>query len=946
MNLAGKWIWAKHKNRSSYNQTIIARRRFNIGEVKKAVIRITADSFYRLSINSEWINDGPCRSWPEHYQYDVIDVTPFIKTGDNDIEIVARYYGVGTFHSIPQRGGLWVELDLDLISGKTARIVSDESWEMTDKSGWLANTPKISIQMEPAEYHDARQSSMSRSYKAVLIGDSEKVWRNLSARDVPLLTKKPFYFKSFAGGKIVTTEGVNYCLPATRLCHPQLIEANLHVTAACGMATILKNEDQCVLRLHSEGFNIAVDGKMNSSKRYTLTPGEHIILAFSDKLFAHHEKEKTLTLINSKPIRLKNPIASEKDNPWCLITFDEFSIAREDVPYSTIASEHTLIESYNRITKTLLRTVTNKKVFSKELSKRAKYLEYDKMFVEDAYCQFRHRQVISDNADESVENPCALMHDNCEYTIIKPSTRGDIELCYDLGEQNCGYFSLDLLADAGVIVDIDAVEYMDSNGTIQHTGNNRNGMRYITKRGRNVFTSIKRRAGRYVFITFRSQSSPIKIASIKLIESTYPVNYAGSFESSDDTFNKIWDISARTLKLCMEDVFTDCPLYEQTLWVGDARNESLYAYTIFGATDIAKRCINIAAQSLERFPIVGSQVPSGWDCLLPAWSFLWGISVWEYYWYTGDKAFLRNIWAAVIKNLEGAQQFIDKNGLFSGDFWNFFDWSDVDQNHETVVHNSMFMVGAIDAALKCATALGDNEYIPWLKKLRRTLSESINTLWDANKKAYPDSIYEDGTVSNSVCQHTSFLALLYDICEAKNKETALQNIIDPPNSMTRVGSPFAIQFLYETLEKIGREDAIIASIRDSYTPMLRFGATTVWESFASGTTGTGGFPTRSHCHGWSASPVYFFSSIILGLKQISAGGCDFEISPYVCGLTRASGTTVSALGQINIRWEIDGRKLYVHYYAPDGINIKFVTNDSIKDMELIAVNEKKYVPAS
>ncbi len=48
-----------------------------------------------------------------------------------------------------------------------------------------------------------------------------------------------------------------------------------------------------------------------------------------------------------------------------------------------------------------------------------------------------------------------------------------------------------------------------------------------------------------------------------------------------------------------------------------------------------------------------------------------------------------------------------RSGLFSGPFWNMFDWSGIDDQHETVLHNSMLMVGAIDAAQKMAGVLGD-----------------------------------------------------------------------------------------------------------------------------------------------------------------------------------------------------------------------------------------------
>ena len=139
----------------------------------------------------------------------------------------------------------------------------------------------------------------------------------------------------------------------------------------------------------------------------------------------------------------------------------------------------------------------------------------------------------------------------------------------------------------GVCVDIFGVEYIAPDGRIQHTDGNRNGMRYITRQGVNQFTSLKRRAQRYLFLTLRNQHAPVQIRNVHLVESTYPVNAIGSFACSDPRLDKIWEISTRTLKLCMEDTYTDCPLYEQTHWVGDARNESLFGYSVFGATDLA-----------------------------------------------------------------------------------------------------------------------------------------------------------------------------------------------------------------------------------------------------------------------------------------------------------------------------------------------------------------------
>jgi hypothetical protein len=314
------------------------------------------------------------------------------------------------------------------------------------------------------------------------------------------------------------------------------------------------------------------------------------------------------------------------------------------------------------------------------------------------------------------------------------------------------------------------------------------------------------------------------------------------------------------------------------------------------------------------------------------------ISVWEYYWCTGDEAFLQQMWDYVIKNLKGAQGFIDDKGLFSGTFWNMFDWSGIDYEHKTVIHNSMLFVGAIDAALKCADVVKDENNKIWLSKFRNDLCKSINSLWDSHQNVYPDSIHDDGTISKSVCQHTSFLSLLYDIVEENNIKYVVSNMLNPPAKMVQVGSPFAMMYLFESFEKAGFTDSIITKIYEKYQIMLDAGATTVWESLPSGKVSDvmskDGFNVRSRCHGWSAAPLYFLSRIILGIKQIEPAGRAFEISPRVNGLSWAKGTIATINGPVTIAWELKGKILDISYSAPKGVNISIIENDTTKGLKL------------
>ncbi len=940
--LRAKWIWLKGGHVHGYNQTIVAEKRTRLSKPQRATLRITADSFYRLYINGNWVNDGPARSWPEHLQYDVIDVTPYLVDGPNEIAILARYYGVGDFHRVPRQAGLLAQLDVQFENRKRTTLITDGSWNITPLPSLIENTPKVSIQMEPCELYDAQlESALPYRHAAVLFDAKKGPWKDLNPRDVALLTKQPFAFKSFLGAKLVKADGWNFCVPAARLVNPGVIEANHNASCAFGMATILEAEREVTVNLQQEGMKTAIDGERRE-RSARLLPGQHLVLAFAANMFGH-DKEKAVRFMNPQGFKLRNPLKPDAENPWVFICLPEFKVATNDIVWGPYRDRELpigqLAKDYAKLSDEWLTSVKDRAGFQQTLAKRCEQMPAEQMFVEDVYWQFTQRQVVGD-ASLLVTNPSGALHDNPEFTAIQPSKGGDVELLYDLGEQNCGYWNFDLVADAGVQVDIFAVEYIAPDGRIQFPGGNRNGLRYITKQGDNQFTSLKRRSGRYVFLTLRNQHSPVRIRHFNLIESTYPLDYIGSFSCSDARLDRIWDISTRTLKLCMEDTFTDCPLYEQTHWVGDARNESLLAYGVFGAHDLARRCINITAQSLERYPIAGCQTPSGWDVLIPAWSLLWGISTWDHYWETGDKEWLRTVYPAVIRNLKGAEQFVDSRNLFTGPFWNFFDWVRIDQGQKTVLHNSLFVVGAIDAALKEADVLGDTTHVAWLKALRARLVGGINRLWDDTKQAYPDSIHEDGSVSPSICQHTSFLSLLYDVVAKENVVAAVNNVTNPPPKMVKVGSPFAALYLYEACEKLGLDDAILQEIYKQYLPMVEAGATTVWESFPSGTTGGGGWPTRSHCHAWSSAPSRFLNRIVLGIKDTSPGAATVQISPRLNGLTWARGATATARGPVSVSWKLDGSTLTVTYTAPAGVKAEFVKNDTHNGLSVV-VNGKK-----
>ena len=694
-SLTASWIWARQESYTPYHQVILAHKEFRLTQPGPGTLKIAVDGSYRLFVNGEWVADGPARSWPDHFQYDELDVTPYLLAGRNELAIIARHWQVGDFHTCPQQAGLLVQLDLQPAGRRTRRVVSDGTWAAAWLPAWAGDTPKVSIQMEPQELYDARlETGVEFAAAAVLYPADAGPWKGLHARDVALLDRKLVSFRTFLGANLVKRKtDLDFCLPAVRLSHPGLVEANRFASAARGLATVLELAEPAAVSLALDGMVAAIDGTAGTDGRWILSAGRHLLLAFTWPVFSHR-KERALRIVDPPAgLSLANPLDPAFSNPWCDIPLPEFTHAEDDLVWDWFSGpgnqRDSLVNNYQEKTGAWLRTVKDVAALQNQQDWQPRNLPAGAMFVRDTHWAFTSREVLAGvsappscgSSQTLVNHPAALVHDNAELTTVYPSPQGDVELAYDLGEQSVGYFDLDLIAGAGVELDLYAVEYISPEGRIQHTGDNRNGIRLITRAGRNRFTSLKRRAGRYLFLTLRNQRAPVQFRLVRMIESTYPVEQRAFFNCSDARLERIWDISARTLKLCMEDTFTDCPLYEQTHWVGDARNEAIFSFDTFGATDIALRCLRLTAQSLERYPIAGGQVPSGWDMLLPAWSFLWGIAVWDYYFHTGDRAALAELWPAVLRNLAGAAALLDSGGLFSGKFWNMFDWTGVDDHH-------------------------------------------------------------------------------------------------------------------------------------------------------------------------------------------------------------------------------------------------------------------------
>ena len=930
MNITAKWIWHNNTPAKEYNAHVVFRKDFRLESLpSKAELAVTADTKYRFKINGQWCADGPARAYPDHYSYDVIDATPLLRVGLNRLECEVRFYGCGTFQQLPQRGGFLCQLDAD----DNTLITSDESWESAEIPQWVKNTLKISPQMGPWELFDASITRQPEWKNAVVVCDAEAgPWKNLTPRETPMLTREEALLKKVISCRAVAKEYDTVGVYPHRMVYPENFVVNNQDVVPLLLAVKVNSPREQEISIKYINMVSAVNGKTaDDNGCFKLKAGVNLIIC-AMRVICGHDANSIIGLDKSYGLDI--------ESIHCKI-FDELCSLTKDVPlYPWANSEHQAREKqYALLSEKAFKFKTLEEFIAAypdaKLLSKAELIECTGA-ISTLHAQYPDLKV-------RVDDPQNIVYPDDRDTIIYPADGCDIQLLCDLGTQSVGYWNFMLNAAAGTIVDIAGFEYITPSGILQQPGERyNNSMRYICKDGFNRFTSYHRRGGRYITITLRNVTEPVRFRSFRMVESTYPTVFLGDFHSSDTRLDKAYEISARTLKLCMEDTFTDCPLYEQTYWIGDGRNEALFAMHSCGAYDIVRHCIKLAAESLDNLPFFGCQVPSGWSCHIPSFSFFWTFSVEDYYQETADLDFLSELFPKVEELMARSLKLCEnEQGLMRTMDWNFLDWSNPDTQHPYLIYNTIMLIGGLRCASRLAAILGDESKVSQYNAEAERISGNLAKCWNERHQAYTEAIDDDGKVTDVFSIHTSLLALLFDAAEESCVASLRANILGGRNDLLQVGSPFFTYYLHALYEKLGAWEQSYFKVKKDYYEILDFGATTVWETFALATfdhthTNTVDVPTRSHCHAWSSIPLEMFPRLILGIRRSTPGCTAFTISPYPGDLKYATGNRFTPHGPVNVSWKIDSeeKKMVITCRHPEQVECKFVSNACIDDFDV------------
>lgn len=443
------------------------------------------------------------------------------------------------------------------------------------------------------------------------------------------------------------------------------------------------------------------------------------------------------------------------------------------------------------------------------------------------------------------------------------------------------------------------------------------GNRLICKNGNNKHIFFHQYGFRYLMIVIRNATSPLKI-QYQLHQGLYPLERKGSFVSSDKSLNQIWEICAHTQQCCSIDAYVDTPSREQAQWWGDARVQGWNTFYLNGDSRLFRRGLHcIASQTTPDGLTYGLAPTSAHNCILPDFSLIWLITMWDYYWQTGSlEPFV--IYQTQIKGVLRyfQNQMCQKFNLLRYDprYWLFLDWSDLFSKGYSSIYN-LWLLYALEKMSELYSLSGNRleqkNLQKWCKQIKRSLEKLLNS-----NGCMVDGITFSGRKLTSCSIHAQTLSIM---CKIKGSKinNMISNYLLPylQGHLINVPTPsiYWDTYVYSVMADKGYQAEVIENIKRKWTSMIPHGSTYERIPLDLGES--------SLTHAWSAHPLYHLMQIIGGIKPNDKQWNKIIFEPYFYG-KKAAIITPTPHGLILSKWSKLKNKTIVELSLPPKIEAK------------------------
>ena len=426
---------------------------------------------------------------------------------------------------------------------------------------------------------------------------------------------------------------------------------------------------------------------------------------------------------------------------------------------------------------------------------------------------------------------------------------------------------------------------------------------------------------RFVRIDAVDPDRPVRLTQVRAVLGIRDVPRIGSFRCSDERLNRIWEVGADTVHLCMQDYLWDGIKRDRLVWIGDMHPEVSTINAVFGFNDVVPASLDL----------IRAVTPvTAWMNGISSYS-MWWVLIHEEMWrHHGDRAYLQAQKSYLGPLLERLANLVGPDGHEKIDGMRFLDWPSSPNKEGVTAGLQALLVMTLDSGTRLMTELGDDR-----------VAGICRTAADRARKVVPEA---NGSKSGA-----AMLAL-----------AGMRDAAETAEAVLLPGGPSGVSTFYgfyvlDALGKAGREEAALDLIRTYWGGMLDLGATTFWEDFDLAWTKNAtridelvpegkkdihgdcgaycyeGF-RHSLCHGWASGPTAWLSRRVLGVSPAAPGFTKARIAPVLGDLDWAEGTYPTPQGPIRVRHERrpDGT-LRSWVTAPAGVAIEAVGTTLMAD---------------
>ena len=389
---------------------------------------------------------------------------------------------------------------------------------------------------------------------------------------------------------------------------------------------------------------------------------------------------------------------------------------------------------------------------------------------------------------------------------------------------------------------------------------------------------------RFLYIELLSEGS-VALTTVQGVMSYQPYEYVGSFESSDDTLNRIYDTAAYTCHLCMQNELWDGIKRDRLVWIGDVAPELKTIKYVFGEVPDLYRALALSAED-AKLPL--------WINKHPTYSLWWLINLEEWAFYTGNNTYIDEQRDYITGLVQQVLDNVDAQGYFTAD--HFLDWPSKAYAELSANGIRSVLLWCMEACVKLCTYLGED-------KLVRACQQTASLICEKQVG----------------CGHLKQVAAMLVLnglddpsCKALLQKNGAEGF-----------STFMSYYILSAMAKCCSTEETLNALREYYGAMLKLGATTFWEDFdikwaenacpideipdgtrsdVHGDNGNYCYLGFRHslCHGWASGPVAFLTEHVLGVQIAEAGCRKIVIEPHLGDLSYAKGSIATPFGKVEI----------------------------------------------